>query len=414
MLYDNAQLARVYLHAWQVTGNDFFRTITEGILGYVMREMLDSAGGSYSTQDADSEGEEGKFFIWTPDEIREVLSSEADAFMAAYGVIRHGNASTGSAHGFEGKNILEFVGDLDQRPALAGARRKLYEAREQRTHPGLDNKVITAWNGLMLAAFTEAARALNRDDCRQIAERNADFLSRELRQENGRLLRTWKQGEAKLNGYLEDHSYLIEGLLELYQTTFDPRWFLAAQQLAETMLEHFAGSDGTLYDTSDDHETLITRPRDLQDNATPSGNAMAAATLLKLGGFTNDVRYVDIAHQALVQMQTPTGGGMMSQYPLGFGQWLQALAYALSKPREIAIVGDPEVTDTQVLLNVVRGGYRPFQVVALGAPDTQSPSVPLLQDRGQLDGQATAYVCQAFACQAPAATPAGLRAQAES
>jgi uncharacterized protein YyaL (SSP411 family) len=302
MLYDNSQLARVYLHAWQVSGNEFFRTITEEILDYVIREMTDPAGGFYSTQDADSEGEEGKFFVWTPDEIREVLGSGANAFMAAYGVTPGGN--------FEGRNILEFVGDMEQRPTLAEACRKLYEAREQRIHPGLDDKVITSWNGLMLAAFAEAARALDRDDgsralaasYRQVAERNAEFLLRELRQENGRLLQSWKDGEAKLNGYLEDYAYLIEGLLELYQTTFDPRWFSAAQELAETMLEHFADSQGTLYDTSDDHESLITRPRDLQDNATPSGNAMAVTALLKLAGFTNELRYIDIAHQALAQM----------------------------------------------------------------------------------------------------------------
>jgi len=429
MLYDNAQLARVYLHAWQVTGNDFFRTITEEILDYVMREMTcvdacidtqqarrmpklpsSTAGVAlYSTQDADSEGKEGKFFVWTPEEIREVLGSEAEDFISAYGVTRHGN--------FEGKNILEFVGDLDQRPALAEARRKLFEAREQRVHPGRDEKVLTSWNGLMLAAFAEAARTLNCEDYRQAAERNAEFLLRELRQENGRLLRTWKArperaegaGEAKLNGYLEDYSYLIEGLLELYQTTFDPRWFVAAQELAETMLEHFADSDGTFFDTSDDHEALITRPRDLQDNATPSGNAMAVTALLKLAGFTNELRYVDIAHQALAQMQTPAGGGMMSQYPLGFGQWLQALSYTLAKPKEIAIVGDPDSADTQALLNVVRDGYRPFQVVALGAPDGQPSAVPLLQDRGLVNGKPAAYVCRDFACQAPVAEPQALR-----
>jgi hypothetical protein len=291
MLYDNAQLARVYLHAWQVTGEEFFRTITEEILDFVVREMLDPKGGFFSTQDADSEGEEGKFFVWTPDEIRKVLGDKADAFMTAYGVTHQGN--------FEGKNILEFVGDMEQRAILTEARSKLFEAREKRVHPSRDDKVLTSWNGLMLAAFAEAARALDRDDYRMIAERNADFLLRELRQENGRLLRTWKRrpeqsegaGEAKLNGYLEDYSYLIEGLLELYQTTFEPHWFVAAQELAETMLEHFAHSDGTLYDTSDDHETLITRPRDLQDNATPSGNAMAVTALLTLTGLTNELGY---------------------------------------------------------------------------------------------------------------------------
>ena len=204
MSYDNSQLARVYLHAWQVTGSEFFRTVTEEILDYVMREMTDPAGGFYSTQDADSEGEEGKFFVWTPDEIRELLGSEADEFIAAYGVTPAGN--------FEGRNILEFVGDMDQRPALAKARRKLFEAREKRAHPGRDEKVLTSWNGLMLAAFAEAARVLDRDDYREVAKRNADFLLHELRQENGRLLRTWKPrpergegtGKAKLNGYLED------------------------------------------------------------------------------------------------------------------------------------------------------------------------------------------------------------------
>jgi uncharacterized protein YyaL (SSP411 family) len=289
-----------------------------------VREMLDPEGGFYSTQDADSEGKEGRFFVWTPDEIREVLGSDADEFMAAYRVTPGGN--------FEGKNILEFVGKTDQRPALAEARRKLFEAREKRVHPGRDEKVLTSWNGLMLAAFAEAARALDRDDYRMVAERNAGFLLRDIRQENGRLLHSWKQGDARLNGYLEDYAFLIEGLLELYQTTFDPRWFVAAQELAETMLEHFADSQGTLYDTSDDHETLITRPRDLQDNATPSGNAMAVTALLKLAGFTNDLRTIDITHQALAQMQTK-----LAQYPLGFGQWLQALAYTLSKPHEIAI-----------------------------------------------------------------------------
>jgi hypothetical protein len=270
-------------------------------------------------------------------------------------------------------------------------------------------KVLTSWNGLMLAAFAEAARVLDRRDYQEVAQRNADFLLSELRQENGRLLHSWKEGDARLNGYLEDYAYLIEGLLELYQTTLEPRWFVAARELAETMLTHFADSQGTLYDTSDDHEALITRPRDLRDNATPSGNAMAATILLNLAGFTNDLRYVDIAHQALVQMQP-----MMSQYPLGFGQWLQALSYALSQPREIAIIGDPEAADTQALLNVVRGGYRPFQVVALGAPDAQSPAVPLLQDRGLVEGQGeharpAAYICRNFACRAPVVEPEGLR-----
>jgi len=366
MLYDNAQLARVYLHAWQVTGNVFFRTIVQETLDYVIREMTDPSGGFYSTQDADSEGEEGKFFVWIAGEIRRVLGDEAGAFMAAYGVIRHGD--------FEGKNILEFVGDMDQRPALAEARRKLFRVREQRVHPGRDEKVLTSWNGLMLAAFAEAARAFGRDDYLRTANRNADFLLRELVQGSGRLLHTWKDGKARITGYLEDYANLIEGLIQLYQATFEPRWYAAAVELTEGMIAYFGAPDGGFYDTADDHEALIVRPRDLQDNATPSGNAMAATVLLKLGGYFGEGRYVDVAHRALAQMQP-----LMSKYPLGFGQWLQALVHALSIPKEIAIVGDPKAVDTRALLNMVRSGYRPFQVVALGAPSTQPATVPLLR-----------------------------------
>ena len=413
MLYDNAQLARVYLHTWQVTGNAFFRTITQEILDYVVREMTGPAGGFYSTQDADSEGEEGKFFVWTPEEFHALLGDEADAFMAAYGVTPAGN--------FEGKNILEFVGDLEQHSALVEARRKLHAIREERVHPGRDEKVLTSWNGLMLAAFAEAARALNRDDgsralaasYRQVAERNADFLLREVRQENGRLLHSWKDGDARLNGYLEDYSYLIEGLLELYQTTFEPRWFVAAQELAETMIDRFQSPDGGFFDTSDDHEALITRPRDLQDNATPSGGAMAATGLLKLAGLTSDPHPVDIAHQALAQVQPAAGEGLLSQHPLAFSQWLQALSFSLAQPREIAIAGDPDAAGTQALLRVVREGYRPFQVVALGAPRPEGAEVPLLQDRGLVEGQAAAYVCRNSTCQAPVVEPQRLQALLE-
>jgi hypothetical protein len=326
--------------------------------------------------------------------------------MAAYGVTRDGN--------FEGRNILEFVGDMEQRPALAEARRKLFEARKRRVHPVRDEKVLTSWNGLMLAAFAEAARILDRDDgsralaasYRLVAEHNAEFLLGELRQENGRLLRTWKAGKAKLNGYLEDYAYLVEGLLELYQTTFEPRWFVVARELAETMIARFQSLEGGFFDTSNDHETLITRPRDLQDNATPSGNAMAATALLKLAGFTNDLRYVDITHQALAQLQP-----MMAQYPLGFGQWLQALSYVLSQPLEIAVAGEPGAAATQAFLGVVRNGYRPFQVVAVGAPTGQPALVPLLQDRGPVDGLPTAYVCRNFACNAPVTDVDALQAQ---
>ena len=396
MLYDNAQLARVYLHAWQVTGDPFLRAVAEETLDYVIQEMTSPEGGFYSTQDADSEGEEGKFFVWTLQEIGEALGDDCEAFISAYGVTAEGN--------FEGANILELVGKSDQRDELAAARAALHNVREQRVRPGRDDKVLASWNGLMLAAFAEAARVLDRDDYRRVAERNAGFLLHELRGAEGRLLHTWKEGRARLNGYLVDYSYVVDGLLELYQTTFEPRWFRASRELADAMIARFQAPEGGFYDTSDDHEALITRPRDTQDNATPSGNAMAATVLLKLAGFTSDARYTDTAHRALVEVQTLAG-----QYPLGFGQWLQALSYALATPREIAIVGDPASSDTHALVAATQDGYRPFQVVARGVPGPDEDAVPLLHGRGLVAGRAAAYVCANFTCKTPVTDPEGLR-----
>jgi uncharacterized protein YyaL (SSP411 family) len=399
MLYDNAQLARVYLHAWQVTGEPFYRIITEETLDYVMREMTDPFGGFYSTQDADSEGEEGKFFVWTSDEVRAVLGDQADPFLSAYDVTERGNASTGSAHGLEGKNILELVGSVEERKALAGACHRLFEVRAERIHPGRDDKVLTSWNGLMLAAFAEAARVLERGDYREVAERNVEFLLSELRTPDGRLYHTWKAGVAKGKGFLEDYTYLIEGLIELYQTTFDPRWYVAAHELAEAMIEHFSAPEG-FYDTSDDHEALIVRPREMQDNAVPSGNAMAALVLSRLAGLAVEPRYLELARGMLAPMQE-----MQARYPLGFAQWLIALDYALAHPREVAIVGDAEAADTRALLGVCATGYRPHQIVALGEPGVEPATVPVLEGRGLIDGRATAYVCTDSVCQAPVTGP---------
>ena len=311
--------------------------------------------------------------------------------MAAYGVTGQGN--------FEGRNILDFVGSLDKRSALAEARRQLFDIRKERVRPGRDEKVLTSWNGLMLAAFAEGARLLGRDDYRQVAERNAEFLLSSLRTTGGRLLHTWKSGEAKVNGYLEDYTHLVEGLLELYQTTFDPRWYTAARELAETMIEHFYAPVG-FFDTSDDHETLIVRPRELQDNAVPSGNGMAASVLLRLAGLAAEPRYGELARVALREMQP-----LLARHSLGFGQWLIALDYALAHPREIAIVGDVGASDTGAMLSVCAAGYRPHQVLAAGV----SGDVPLLRDREQIEERATAYVCVDFTCRPPVTDPAALR-----
>lgn len=394
MLYDSAQLTRVYLHAWQVTGTPLFREVVEETLDYVVREMTDSTGGFYSTQDAESDGEEGKFFLWSPDEIRATLGSQAAQFMELYNVTERGN--------FEGKNILTFTGLWEKRTAMKELRRKLFTTRRARNQPGRDEKVLTSWNGLTLAAFAEAARILDRYDYGEVAERNADFLLSELRTKTGRLWHTWKDGTPKVNGYLDDYAYLIDGLLELYQTTFAPRWYKAAQELSAVMLDHFSAASGGFFDTSDDHEDLITRPRTLEDNAMPSGNAMATFDLLRLTGLAIEPRYAEIARRNLSQVQT-----LLTRYPLGFGQWLTALDYALTKTKGIAVIGDLNRTDTQEMLAICTAEYHPHQVLAAGKSEGEH-AVPLLQDRAPVNDKPTAYVCTEFTCQAPVTSPPDL------
>jgi uncharacterized protein YyaL (SSP411 family) len=412
MLYDNAQLARVYLHAWQVTGNHFYRRITEETLDYLLREMRHEQGGFYSSQDADSEGVEGKFYVWSANEIRDALGEEADVFMRIYGVSDEGN--------WEGHNILNLhldperfaaqlqidAADLARR--MIAARGRLYELRSKRVWPGLDDKVLTSWNGLVLGALAEAGQSLGRPDYLDAAVANARFLHRTMRRDSGRLARAWRAGSmAKHNAYLEDHAYLADGLLALYEATFDKRWVDWATELAELMLARFRDAkNGGFFDTSDDHEELIHRPKDLQDNAVPSGNSMAASVLLRLSLLTENGDYWQLAEQC-----TATMTRLMSQYPSGFGHWLNAASFILGEPREIALVGSTD--ELGPLLEVVRRGYRPFQVVAAG-PEGEEASVALLRDRPRVGGRATAYVCRQFVCQAPVTNPEELARQLES
>lgn len=424
MLYDNAQLARVYLHAYQITGGEFYKRIATEILDYVVREMTDANGGFYSSQDADSEGQEGKFFVWTPEEIRSVLggstsglvivsksksdANEAQLVMDAFGVTGRGN--------FEGKNILTRARDNDVLAAmhnttaedverrLEGARRKLFNARERRIKPARDEKILTGWNGLMLAAFAEAARILKRQDYIDVAKRNADFLLEHLRDEGGRLERSYKDGQARLNGYLEDYANLAEGLFALYETTFEEKYFVAARESADNILAHFADPRGGFFDTSDDHEQLVVRPKDMQDNATPSGSAMAVMVLAKLAAFTGEARYGNAVERTIAPLQPA-----FAQAPTGFAWWLCALDFVLTPPKEIALVGE----QSESLLAVVFGEYRPNQVVAFLRADSDS-AIPLLEGRAMIDGKATAYVCKQFACQMPVTEADALRAQIEA
>jgi uncharacterized protein YyaL (SSP411 family) len=404
MLYDNAQLSRVYLHAWQITGDPFYKRIAEEIYDYILREMTAPEGGFFSTTDADSEGEEGKFFVWGKEELEQVLGDDAAIAIEYWGVTARGN--------FEGHNVLHVPNDDevvaqrlnltldDLRAKIAAIKQTLYAAREQRVHPGLDDKILTAWNGMMLASLAEAARALDRADYREAAVKNAAFLLDKLTREDGRLLRTYKDGEAKINGYLEDYANLIDGLLELYQTTFEERWFVEARRLADVTLEHFAAEDGGFFDTSDDHEPLIVRPRNMQDNATPAGNNLMAKQLLRLAAYTGDARYDEAARTTLQLLTEP-----MRQYPQAFGEALNAADILVSGLAEVALVGDAGSEQMAELLRVVQQPYHPNVITALAESDVAGDApIPLLNYRTQRDGKPTVYVCRNFACKMPVTT----------
>ncbi|HLI87331.1 MAG TPA: thioredoxin domain-containing protein [Ktedonobacteraceae bacterium] len=406
MLYDNALLSRLYLHTYLVTGNPFYQRIVEETLNYVVREMTSPEGGFYSTQDADSEGEEGKFFLWTPQEIRAALPEEdVELFMRYYDVSEQGN--------FEGKNILHVPRDAGQvadeeqislevlQQTLQRDRDLLFKVREHRIRPGRDEKILTAWNGLMLRSFAEAARYLSRPDYLQVAINNARFLLETMRKD-GRLLRTCKDGRARLNGYLEDYAFLADGLLALYEASFDTHWFAEARGLMDRAIALFADErNGGFFDTGSDHEALISRPRDIMDNATPAGNSVAADVLLRLAAFTGEESYRRRADDYLQAL-----ADIMVQHPQAFGHALCALDFALSGGKEIAIIGNPHDSDTRILLECVNGRYLPECVLACSAPGDTSAAqtVALLADRPLKDGKATAYVCQNFACQAPVNT----------
>ena len=414
MLYDNALLSRMYLHTYQATERPWYRRIVEETLDYVLMEMTDPLGGFYSTQDADSEGEEGKFFVWTVEEITSVLGSEEGPLIAAYlGATDAGN--------FEGRNILNlpegiesFAKEADVSveqlvTAIQRAKTSLREAREERVHPARDEKILSAWNGLMIRSFAEAASVFNNDDYRQAAVRSASFVLDALRKD-GRLLRTYRDGQAKLNGYLEDYAFMAHGLLALYEATFDHRWLEEARNLADQMLDLFWDEDQKVfYDTGKDHEALVVRPRDLFDNATPSGSSVATDVLLHLSVLTGDNDYSVKAATNLRSMQQT-----LSRVPQGMGYWLSALGFYVSIPKEIVIVGAGSSPDTQALKDVVFQGYIPHKVVVGSDPAMTvgtSVAMPLLEDRGMMDGRATAYVCQNYMCQLPVTDPDALAQQ---
>ncbi len=415
MLYDNAQLIRVYLHAYQVlraanegvqlpataggtNRAEFYKRIAVETLEYIRREMLDESGGFYSTQDADSEGVEGKFFVWTPAEIVEILGDEDGREFCKYVDVTAGG-------NFEGDNILNITNpvatpgsDLIQR-----CRKKLFDEREKRIKPFRDEKVLTAWNGLMLAAFADAAGVLGNDEYLEIAKTNAAFIQREL-QRDGRLWRTWKDGKAKLNGYIEDYANVADGLIVLFQVSGDVDYLTEARRLADLIITEFWDEEnGGFFFTSNDHEELVVRNKDFYDNATPSGNSVAADVLLKLAKLTGDDKYERFAVTVL-----RLAASQIRRHPQGFGRALSALEFQLSATKEIVVIGDKGNEFERAVLE----SYLPNSVVVNSDdPASDAEQVPLLTGRTMRDGKASAYVCENFVCQRAVTTVEDLRAQ---
>jgi uncharacterized protein len=403
MLYDNAQLAPLYVAAFQLTGDRFFAEIARDTLNYVIREMRDPIGGFYSTQDADSEGEEGKFFVWDVAEVRRILGDEiADSTCRYWDISAEGN--------FEHRNILHVTLDLDQmakmfrrevsdvEPLLAEARQRLFTARERRIKPARDEKILTAWNALMISAFAKGEEIFGDGRYRQAAVEAVAFIESKL-QIGDRLLSTYKDGVPKLNGYLDDYAFFVAALLDVFELVQDRCYLERAANLGDAMIRHFwDAAAGGFFFTSDDHEALIVRSKPSFDGSIPSGNSVAARDLLRLYHYTEKAGYLERAEQ-LLQLYA----GHMAEQPFGFANLLCTVDFYTQKPREIVLVGSQNAP-TEALLQCIREAYVPNRTLTVVDPAHRDALPSLLQGKGQLDGQPTAYVCHNMTCSAPVTT----------
>jgi uncharacterized protein YyaL (SSP411 family) len=406
MLYDQASLTRAYLHAYLVTGEVRYRRIVEETVDYVLRDLRHPEGGFYSAEDADSEGEEGRFYVWSKAEVAEVVGDDLDEVARYWGITESGN--------FEGSNILNVPERGAERPeAVERARAKLFERREGRVRPGLDDKVLTGWNGMFLHSLAEAAAALGRAHWMEAARQNASFLLTNLRRPDGRLLRSWQSrlpapeaghSRARHLGYAEDYAALLGALVTLAEVD-DVAWLAPAREVAEGLCDLFF-DEGGFFTTGNDAESLIARPRDVFDNATPSANSLAAAALLRLAALTGEERW-EAAGVGVIRAV----GRLMGEHPTAFAELLGALDRHLAPPVEVAVVGDPADPATAALASVVRRRFLPSAVSVGAAPGTGAEHTPLLADRPLVDGRPTAYVCERFACRRPVTDPADLAAQ---
>jgi uncharacterized protein YyaL (SSP411 family) len=398
MLYDNALLARAYLHGYQASGDAVLRRTAEETLDWALREMRAPEGGFYSALDADSEGVEGKFYVWSVEELRAALGDDAEAAIAWFGATERGN--------FEGTNVLESRGPEPPAEQRERIRATLLDVRSRRVRPGLDDKRLAAWNALMIAALADAGAVLGREDYLDAARAAAAFVLERMRGPDGRLLRTYNAGTARLGAYLEDHAFLLEALLVLYEATFEERWFVEARALADTIVARFGDPErGGFFSTPDDHEALIARRKDLEDSPIPAGASSAALGLLRLSALTGERSYEEQAAGQLALLHE-----VAVRHPGAFGHLLQALDLYLAPRREVALAGD--VAGVAALAAVVREARRPHLVLA-GGPGEGATAVALMEQRTPVDGRAAAYVCERFACRRPVTEPDELRALLE-
>jgi uncharacterized protein YyaL (SSP411 family) len=411
MLYDNALLTRLGAHLWQATRDPEVRRVTEETIDWVVREMTSPTGGFYSSLDADSEGHEGTFYVWTREELERALGSDAALALAYWGVAGEPN--------FEGRYILHVPHEMsvvaaraptttdDVAEAVRNARAQLFARRERRERPGRDEKVLAGWNGLMLRGIAEAARAFARDDYRALAVRNGEFLLREMVRD-GRVMRSHMAGVTRIAGFLEDHTAVALGFLDLYGLTFEPRWLDAAQSIADAVDEWFwDDATGTYFDTPRDHETLLTRPRDITDNAVPSGTSLAVDLLLRLAELAGDDARRERAMRLLDALSEP-----MARYAPAFGHLLGVADMGVHGAVEVALAGDPNAPDFRALAGAVGAEYVPSLVIA-GGPlrgDVGAP-IAILVDKVPQGNAATAYVCRQYLCDEPTNDPAALPAQ---
>ena len=418
MLYDQALFAQASLECFQVTKDPYFLRIVNEILTYVTRGMTSPEGGFYSAEDADSEGEEGKFYIWTQDEINLVLGSkDAKLFMKVYRFEKGGNFLDESTHEKTGANIPHLRKSLDEHARINGQgieefrkkirslHAKLFAYRKKRIHPQKDDKVLTDWNGLMISTFANSAKALNQKKYLSIARKAADFCLSELRQKNGRLLKRWRKGKAGLPAHLDDYAFLIQGLLDLYEASFNVKYLRAAIELVDLTLEHFEDrEEGGFFLTADDGEELLIRVKEIYDGAIPSGNSIMALNLLRVHKITGAEKYLQSSENLFSAFS-----GFLEKNPQGAEVLLQALAFKLSPPKEIVIVGKLESKETSQLIKAINQNFIPGKVLLFRPIGTEIPEItkfsPFLINLTMVKDKPAVYICENQTCQQPETDP---------